>query len=119
MCTVSQPQSAAGNINTLASNVSIYVCLLGTANCYMVKCRVDSTTTISHHRPFTTGSSFDKHVRSTSSSKVEQRRGIGHATTAAVLDITGEESCLSRTPGRNSFWWSRGLHLNHTVLVFF
>ena len=34
---------AAGNINTLASNVSIYVCLLGTANCYMVKCRVDGT----------------------------------------------------------------------------
>ena len=49
---------APGNINTLASNVSIYVCVLGTATCYMVKCRVDSdisfkvhqysTTTISH-----------------------------------------------------------------------
>ena len=95
---------AAGNMNTLASNVSIYVCLLGTANCFMVQRRVDgdisfkvhqhSTTTISRHRPFTTGSFFDTRVRSMSSSKVEQRRGIGHATTAAVLDITSEASCL-------------------------
>ena len=70
------------NINTLASNVSIYVCLLGTANCYMVKRRVGSdisfkihqcsTTTISHHRPVTTGSFFDKRLRSMSSPKVEQ-----------------------------------------------
>ena len=36
-------------------------------------------------------------VRSMSSLKVEQRRGIGQAATAAVLDITGEASCLSRT----------------------